>query len=465
MPYPTEAAVERNRLTLRRSVDESGNLQTPWRIADFGQMLASTATLMERDAAYPLAIELARGKVNQVRTQAAEWTLGGLLIPPALDDNIKSATRAFSRTLMARDEPGADALAEDALALAWQAGHQLVQTYVQTVLAIRQERQTKLETLLSCRLEAGEPEVADTPQFLQSFNAVTIPFSWRAIEPSSGRYAWDEADRLLNWALSKGLTVIGGPLIDFGGRNLPDWLWDQATDLHTTSMLLAGFADQVVRRYHTRIRTWQVTGGSNCAGVLAQRDEELIWLTLRIANAVRRVHPGLDLIVGLAQPWGDYLAEQDRSKTPFIFADDLLRTGIKLAAIDLELVMGISPRGSYCRDILDASRLLDLYALLGVPIQATLAYPSNSALPANGDPNQKANLGYWRDGYSEAGQAEWGEAWASLALCKPFVRTVQWSHWTDALPHAFPSCGLLNEQGRAKQSLRPLTALRAAYLK
>jgi hypothetical protein len=220
-----------------------------------------------------------------------------------------------------------------------------------------------------------------------------------------------------------------------------------------------------VRRYQLRIRTWQVTAGSNCAGILASRDEELIWLTIRLADAVRRVNPQLEIIVGLAQPWGDYLAEHERSKTPFIFADDLLRTGVKLAALELEFIMAVSPRGSYCRDLLETSRVLDLYALLGVPIQAALAYPSSSVATGQADADQRVNLGYWRGGYFEETQADWASAFAALALCKPYVRTVQWCHWSDAQPHAFPNCGLVDVQGREKAALQALIKLRAEHLK
>ena len=44
--------------------------------------------------------------------------------------------------------------------------------------------------------------------------------------------------------------------------------------------------------------------------------------------------------IGLAQPFGDYLAQQDRAHSPLAFADTLLRTGVKLAGLGLEFLMG-----------------------------------------------------------------------------------------------------------------------------
>src|SRR5450631_3090722 len=55
MPYPTDAVVEAECLIVSRCVKESGNVQVPWRIEGVGQLMASSATLMERAAPYQLA--------------------------------------------------------------------------------------------------------------------------------------------------------------------------------------------------------------------------------------------------------------------------------------------------------------------------------------------------------------------------------------------------------------------------
>ena len=49
-----------------------------------GVLMTSTATVIERPQPYHLALELARGKVNQVRGQAADWLQGGLQVPVSL---------------------------------------------------------------------------------------------------------------------------------------------------------------------------------------------------------------------------------------------------------------------------------------------------------------------------------------------------------------------------------------------
>jgi hypothetical protein len=273
-------------------------------------------------------------------------------------------------------------------------------------------------------------------------------------------------DRVVDWAQGRRLHLAAGPLIDFTGRDFPDWVWEKDRDLLSLSALLCAQVDAVVRRYAERIRSWQITAASNWAGVLAIGDDELLWLTLRLIETVKKVDPTLETTVGIAQPWGDYLAHQERSQSPFVFADNLLRTGIKLAGLDLELIMGVTPRGSYCRDTLDASRILDLYALLGVPLQVTLGYPSAQGTDSCCcDADQRLQGGYWRSGFSPQVQAVWTNAFAGLALCKPYVRCVRWPHFSDAAPHADPHCGLVDGIGAAKPALATLRQLRETHLK
>jgi hypothetical protein len=465
MPYPTHAKVEDGRLLLMRDVEESGSLLAPWQVDGLGRFMVSSATLMERPAPYNLVLELARGKINQVRCQAADWLMGGLLMSDALSQQIRQATRAFGQVIAELPAVTTYNQAEVALAEAYQAAHLLVESYVRQVFQVRHSRQPRLEATLACRLQGAEPQGESAQALAGAFNAVAVPLPWREIETSEGNFDWGPHDRLVEWAVQNGYKVIGGPLIDFSGRNLPDWLWERESDLLGLNSMLCDHAERVVRRYQHAIRTWQLTAGSNCAGVLAMRDEELLWLTVRLAETVRKLNPALEVSIGLAQPWGDYLAEQEHTQPPFQFADTLLRTGVKLGSLDLEVVMGVGPRGSYCRDTLDLSRILDLYALLGVPLQVTLGYPSQAEPGPHADPDQRPGAGWWRAGYTPDTQADWANIFTSLALCKPFVRSVHWTHFTDAAPHQFAGCGLFDAEGRIKPALQELTRLRSEHLK
>jgi hypothetical protein len=494
MPYPTQAIVEDSRLLLQRRIDESGCLNVPWDVPGAGRLMVHSATLMERLTPYHLLIELARGKINQLRGQASDWLMGGLVLSAPLAERIRQATCQFARAVARMPATEALAEAEQALGLGFAVAEELVHAYVEQVFQVRHARQPRLDTWLACGLTAGgaapvtPPTGAGAPGmpasgiaasgiaasgiaasstdgFLETFNAAQVYLPWRDIAVDDGGHSWDGADAAVEWAFDHKLNVSAGPLIDFTGRDFPDWLWEKERDLLSLSGYLCEYVDAVVRRYAGRIRSWQVSAASNWAGVLAMRDEELLWLTMRLLETVKKVDPTLETVIGIAQPWGDYLVHQDCNQSPFVFADNLLRTGVKLAGLEIEMLMGVTPRGSYCRDTLDASRIMDLYALLGVPLHVTLGYPSAPGVDEAADPDQRAHGGYWQTGFDPRAQADWVRRFAALALCKPYVRCVRWPHFSDAQPHADPHCGLLDGRGNAKPALEGLRQLREAHLK
>jgi hypothetical protein len=465
MPWPTTVRVENGRLNLRRSVDESGYLVVPWQIEHAGLLMGASATLMERPEPYNLALELARGKVNQVRSQSWDWQAGGLLVPPQLDEQIRSACSAFGSAIALAPLPASATLAQTALGLAYSAAHQLATAYEAQMLEMRHQRQERFDTLLGCRLGSRVPEGNGATALTQVCNAVSLPLSWSEIEPEeAGACRWEAQDALVDWACAQGCAVTAGPLLDFSSARLPGWLWLYERDLSSLASFMTGYVQAVVRRYRGKIRRWQLTAASNCANVLSLGEDELMWLTVHLVEAARKVDPALELIIGVAQPWGEYMVAEDRIHSPFIFADTLIRAGLNLTALDVELVIGVTPRGSYCRDLLDTSRLIDLYALLGVPLRITLGYPSSSGPDPDADPDYRIDAGRWHRPFAPDVQADWAEAFATMALCKPSVQGVFWTHFSDAEPHQFPHAGLLDARTALKPVVQRLRGLREAHL-
>jgi hypothetical protein len=465
MPFLTEVDLQPGKLRVRRQEDESGSVAIPWSVARAGTLMTSTATLIERPAPYLLAVELARGKVNQLRNQAADWLFGGLNVSDALPVAIRDAARTFGRAVACAPAPEAGQLAQEALTRAYAAADELVNAYIHQVFQVRHQRQPKLEATLGVRLGAAVPADLVAAAVAEACNTVCLPLNWAGVEPAEGDYRWAPHDQLLDWAINTGLHVVGGPLIDFSTAGLPPWLWLWEKNLASIASFMCDYVEAVVRRYRGRIRTWQLTAGSNVGNILGLGEEEMLWLTLRVVEAARQSEPGVELVVGVTQPWGEYLAGEVRNHSPFVFADTLLRSGLNLAALDLELVMGVWPRGSYVRDLLEASRLIDLYSLLGVPLQMSIGYPSSREPDPQANPALAVNAGCWRDGLTPEVQAEWADTFGRLVLCKPSVRSVLWTHLSDAEPHLFPNCGLADAQGNVKPAMKQLAQLRTAHLR
>ena len=463
-PAPTRVALSGNSLTLSRDNDESGCLTVPWEIDGIGMLMANSATLMERKTPYRFLVELARGKVNQIRSQASEWKYGGLDIPQEVENRIRAATVAFGQAVLETNSKDAEKHAQQALAQSFEAAELLIAVYIDQLFSFRRARQERINSSLACRLtETPIEQYAES--FRRTFNSVSVPLSWRATEQSEASYNWEGADRIVQWAQVHQLKLSAGPLIDFSTHGLPDWLRTWEGDLPSLASFMCDFIETTITRYRNRIRRWVICTGSNCAGTLGLSEDDMIRLTARLAEAAWGIDSSLEVVVGLAQPWGDYLVGDNFSYSPFVFADTLLRAGLPLSGFELEWHMGTSPRGSYCRDPMEASRLLDMFAMLGCPLQVALSYPS--AIDA--DPHSDRELeigksGHWH-GLTPLAQAEWAEKYASLALSKGYVVGVTWDHFSDTLQHHFPNTGLIDAKGNKKPAFDRLQMLRETYLR
>jgi hypothetical protein len=465
MPWPTEVRVDPTRLICRRDVDESGMLVVPWDIPGVGRVMGATATLIEQDRPYQFLTELARGKVNQLRTQVADWQIQNLLqLPAHLGEEIHQSSVQFSRAVT-QGSSAADSLSQAVLEFSYRSADDLVRHYVEQVLQSRHKSQQRLDALLGCTLGGGDLPTAQRAALLPCVNSVALNLSWNELEPAESSYSWGPSDKLLEWALANGLTATGGPLIDFSAARLPDWLWLWDRDLSSIASFACSYVETVLKRYAGRIRSWELCTASNSAGLLGLGEEEFMGLTARLLEAARQVDPKLELGIGIAQPWGEYMAVEDRTHSPLYFAETLIRYGLNLAFIELELVMGVHPRGSYCRGLLETSRLMDSYAQLGIPMRVALGYPSRKDADGQAVAELEVDAGHWGKGFHRETQAGWANVFTSLALSKSSLRAVRWIHAADSQPHQFPHCGLFDRRGNPKPVLQALRNLRESHLR
>jgi hypothetical protein len=463
-PVPTRVRLEPDRMVISRDIDESGTLLVPWHVEDFGWLMGATATLIERDDPYHFQVELVRGKLNQVRNQAAEWESVGLQTSAAFEESLVAATRHFAEALLGLPAPQANRDAQAALGESYGVADHLVQQYVEQVFDTRHQQAPRLDTLFGCRL-GNVPDPSAEALYRQAFNAVAVPLTWRTVEGTQAEYKWAAPDAVFEWAQKNDLRVTAGPVVDFSAHALPDWVLAWQGDLPNLASFMCDYVENAVMRYKDRARRWLICSGANSATALGLSEDDLLRLTYRLLEAAHQIDPDLELVVGLSQPWGDYLTSDDHTYSPFVFADTLLRAGLKVTSFEVEWFMGSSPRGSYCRDRLEASRLLDLFGFLGTQLDVVLTYPSSTRIDTSAEAHQTiARAGNWQSGFSPHVQAAWGAGFAALAVAKPQVRSVMWSHWTDAEPHLIPHGGLLDADRKPKPVLEKLRALRERHL-
>ncbi|MDR3634537.1 MAG: hypothetical protein P4L84_12090 [Isosphaeraceae bacterium] len=452
---PSRLSVElrQGSMICHRDTNESGRLFVPWPVDGHGTPYVGTATLAERAKPYDLAVELARGKLNEVRNQLADWRQMGLRPPDELDSLVSEAYRAFVKAVTLRSEPDeAFAAAQASLASSWSAGNVLIESYTSQVLQTRLASTPRLPTALACALDIDPKTAPWAGDLATAINSVQVACPWKTVSPVEGQFRWDEFDAQVAWAKRQHLAIQVGPLIEFRPNALPNWIWLWEGDFDTLLGLVTDYVRHAVLRYRGKVPLWHLVHRPACTDFLGLSEEEQIRITARAIQVGRQTDPAAQFTIGVERPWAEWLGSSPFQLGPLHLTDYLVRADLGLAGLALEIAPGYSTPGSHLRDLFDFSKLLDLYALLNLPLHIWITMPSSAAPDPEADPSVRVEESQWPGSPSEAGQAAWAARWVSLAVAKPFVRSVTWLQACDATPHLYPHGGLY----RTPQTPKPI---------
>jgi len=462
--WPTRVEVAGDLLLCRRQNSESGKLNVVWPVEGFGRPMVSTASLPEREDPYLLTVELARGKIVQVRNQLALWHAAGMAIPAKFESLHREAHRLLAQAVAIQHRPAeASEIAQQAIVSEFRAAEVLTRSYTEQRLEMRHHQYPRLPTILGCSLGDVLLDPPRQEQFLDAFNGAAIPLQWRHIEPLEGDYRWETYDTQVEWALANNLLIRGGPLIDLSPNGLPAWLSQWQHDYWNLQSFVCDFIETVISRYVGKVRIWEVAARANAGGALAMTEENRLTLVAKTLEVARQVDPEGQFLIRIDQPWGEYQARGQHKLSPMHFADALVRAGMELSAINLEIGVGYTPSGSPYRDLLDFSRMIDQWTILGLPLQVTLAFPSASTPDDHVTTDLEVDPDFWRGALGEPAQAEWVDDFLPLLLAKPSVVAVFWNHLSDAQPHRFPHAGLVRRDGSPKPALERVVRHRVRH--
>lgn len=462
IPWQVQTRAAEGQLILERPISESATLHVPWDVPGFGRLVISTGSLMERDQPYHLPLELARGKIGQVRNQMADWQSIGLQVPGPVASKLDEAVWVLGRAAVTRDGgPPSAPQAEEALRLGVEAAQMLALCYTEQAITVRRRVNGKLPANLAGDLGIGLLDDNTAALFLQTFNAAAIPFSWREVESAEGAYVWTVTDTQVEWCRAHGLTVYGGPLVQLDRRTLPDWLYVWEGEFEDILSFVCEYVQAVVTRYRGKVGVWQCAGRLNSSDTLSLSEEEALRLAARVIELVRTLDPDTPVVISFDQPWAEYLNRREMDFPPLHFADALVRAGLGLSGLMLEINLGFHPGGTLARDPLDFSRQLDHWSLLGLPLHLALCVPSSP----HDDPLARRRVRLSPESCSTRMQQAWVAQFVPLLLAKPYVQGVIWNQLRDCEPHEFPHGGLFDLRRQPKPALRTLTSIRQAHLK
>jgi GH35 family endo-1,4-beta-xylanase len=419
---------------------------------------------MERQRPYLLEVELARGAVNHLRSQLAQWEAMGLVASTPLRDEVRQATSQFARAATLQDDPAAAAtMAEASLETTFRAMDQLADEYAAQSLENRRRQPRAAATWFGVHLNSQIPNPEVAGHLRGAFNMVSVPLNWRRIEAVEGRRNWDLVDAEIQWARAAGMKVCAGPLLELDDRGLPDWtyLWEGDVD-----SLLGFMLDHVrtaVERYRGRIHLWQVAARITRGRALALDEGARLQIAAQAISTVRELDPTTPLVVTFDQPWAEYLAGEHLDLAPLHFADALVRADLGLSGLGLELNVGYYPGASLHRPPLAYSRLIDTWSLLELPLLVALSLPSSASDDPRAAGKVRVLVGA-DDVVSPESQQSWIERHVPILLSNGQVQVVVWNQLSDAEPHHYPHGGLFDAEGRPKPALNALRDIRQRYV-
>ncbi len=462
--HPTRVEIEGNIIACRRQNSDSGKLHVALPIEGFGRPMASTSSLPEREEPYLLLVELARGKLAQLRDQLAAWNFAGMDVPDDFQALSKQSHELLAEAVAIQAEPErASEVARQSLETTFQAADILSKSYIAQRLAVRRARTTHLPASLGCGLGHAAPNPEWEDSFVSAFNAALVPIEWRFIEPDEGNYQWETNDAQVEWCEKNRLLMTAGPLLDLSPEGLPDWLWQWQHEVLNLQSFISDFVETAITRYAGRIRFWEVAARANTGGALALSEEDRLSLTARTLEIASQVDQDNQLMIRVDQPWGAYQAKGKHRFSPLQFVDALVRSGVGLSGVNLEVAIGYQPRGCTRRDLLDFSQLIDLWSCLQIPLRVTLAFPSSVQPDEFSRQNQRLDGAGGASAWSDRMQADFVENFLPMLMSKQVVVGIYWTHITDAAPHDFANAGLVRPDGGPKPALDRIIKYRREY--
>lgn len=460
--WPVQAGLHGDELRLQRSVSDSANLHIPWPIEGYGHLTLTSGSLIEKSEPYHLPLEIARGTVSQVRNQLADWQLIGLTVPASVPAKMAEAVSKLSWAVTSQSEPAVSAEhAEGAIRAALDAADLIASAYTEQLLLFRRRNGGKLGSLMGANLGASLLDDYTSRQFLNCFNAAQVPLRWRDIEATEGNFSWAVSDAQIQWCRMHGLKVFAGPLLMLDPNALPDWLYVFADEFDSIFDCLSSMIREVVERYRGKVDYWICAGRVNTSDAISLTEQERLRLVAHAFELVRMLDPSTPALVSFDQPWAEYMRQRESDFPPLHFADALLRAGLDIGGLMLEVNTGYAPGGTLLRHPLDLNRQLDAWGMFGLPLWLSLSAPSAYHDDALSLHRTDAISTTW----SPATQQAWVAKNVPLALAKPAVQGILWNQLRDSEPHDFPHGGLFNDRRHAKLALRTLGAIRQAYLK
>ena len=419
-----------------------------------GRMMLQTCLLQQREDPYRLYEELARQRIKLFLEKSENW---GLLDPskaPEAFELFERARSTFVTALVEQDPFRAQTRHQEALAVAVFAGERLVARRVDWMLHARFGKHGSQRSL------GVRVPVEKSPDLLRAalsreFDIVSVPTPWPLIEPSQGRFEWDQVDRWMAWAKQSGRQIIAGPLLDCTAGGVPGWVRPSLGDPSKLKDRLHAFATEVVTRYAPLGPIWNVASGVHLCEEARLQGDAMVQLTRMAGVAVRQVRKDARILVEVGDPFSVLPPGEEGTVGAIRYLRALVAEGVPMDLVGIPLVLGEPTRGRGTRDLLQVAAMLERFTSRKEmpPIIIT-------SCGAPSAPHAEAGAGWWREPWSPRSQGAWAPMAFRIAMANPGIHAVVWGRLRDDAGAGLRDGGLFGPDGAPKPAAERLLLTR-----
>ncbi|MDR1958057.1 MAG: hypothetical protein LBQ54_03270 [Planctomycetaceae bacterium] len=469
VPFPSQVTFFDDILSVQSEASGSGTFFFPWPHKRLGFLFLATDTLCERERPYLLVKELARGQLGRIIRRFIEMVYFGFKPSAKLRAMIRYEVSQLAKAATSDENlPATELMASQQLERLILLCHYLVDAFIDQSLAFRQQVAKRFPVRVGLHADAFLTENSDeqfqmySDNFADVFHLVNPTPPWKILEPEPDHYRWDIFEERIRMVKKRGFVPLAGPILPFDQRLLPPWLAGRLDEPGVFEHFAFKYLDTFLEHFAERVDVWILASRINTPDIPFHSPGQIMGMVKKISWVFERhgLHqPGL---MGVDQPWGDYLLHRNpphSPRTPTALAE-ILGSLPGIDGILLDLNLGLSPRASYPRDPMVLSSMIDQWSSFGKPLYLSLGIPSE----LGADPDIPEEFVGFSLNWSKKTQQEWLHRYLPVILCKRSIEGIFWNMLEDSTAHDFPNIGLFDSVGRLKPAFQKLVSLRRAYI-
>lgn len=441
IPWPCKVNLDGQTLIIERNRDESGHVFVAFPFSEFGELVVSTGTLPESPQSYCLVTELARGTANRLRNQISIWEEGGLKISPDVHQTTAEAVHLLGMAILQSDKRSKSETARKSLNHSMQAIFRLSQEFGTQIVPVRRKQATEARFWMAVRTGLGE-------QFDPSANCGFADLL--QIRSEDIRRAPEK-------------PAILGPLLNASPNGMADQLLALDDFEARKAQTLAG-TREILKDLPSSVKLVHAVSGLNGTGHRHLSYPQQLQLTIELIQTIEDSAPDLPVMISFDCPWAERLAWSVGGNHPLQIADSLLRRGVRISMLGLDINLDYWPGGSAVRDPLQWIELIDIWSQLGLPLVVCLRGPSGEMIEEVPTGDTKIQTHHPRGSVTYEQQVRLLDTVIPMMIARPTVHGLVLQQWTDSDDPRFVGGGMIDSDGNKKPMMDFWNQIRQNWL-